>query len=260
MKGLFALRGKTAVVTGGAGLLGRALAEGLGRQEATVYVADVDERKALEASKRLRKKGLKVQAILLDIRDEASIVRCLKEIIRSEGRMDIWVNNAYPRTSDWSLPLEKIPSVSWKENIDAHLNGYCLCCQKAAEIMRKQRSGSLINMASIYGSLGPDFTVYEGTSMTMPAAYSAIKGGVVNFTRYLASYYGKYGVRVNSVSPGGVLDGQPRRFVRNYCLRTPLGRLAKPADVVGAVIYLASEASGYVTGQNLVVDGGWSIV
>ena len=126
--------------------------------------------------------------------------------------------------------------------------------------MKRQKKGSLINIASTYGINGPDFSIYEGTEMTMPAAYAVIKGGLVNFTKYLASYYAKHGVRVNALSPGGVFDNQPESFVKNYNKKTPLGRMARPEDMVGAIVYLASDASSYVTGHNLVVDGGWSAV
>jgi NAD(P)-dependent dehydrogenase (short-subunit alcohol dehydrogenase family) len=126
--------------------------------------------------------------------------------------------------------------------------------------MKIQRFGSLINMSSIYGLIGPDFTVYEGTEMTMPAAYSAIKGGLNNLTRYLASYYGEYQIRVNTVSPGGIFDHQPELFVNNYNNKVPLKRMGQPKDIVAAVFYLLTDEASYVTGHNLVVDGGWSII
>jgi NAD(P)-dependent dehydrogenase (short-subunit alcohol dehydrogenase family) len=126
--------------------------------------------------------------------------------------------------------------------------------------MKKQKSGSIINLSSIYGFLGPDFYIYKDTAMTMPAAYSVIKGGIINFTRYLASYYGKYKIRINCISPGGVYCKQPRVFVKRYIQNTPLGRMAYKEDIVGAVIYLASDSARYVTGHNLVVDGGLSII
>lgn len=170
------------------------------------------------------------------------------------------INNAYPRTDDWGLKFEDIPPSSWRANVDLHMNGYCLCCQKAAEQMKKQGAGSIINIGSIYGIVGPDFSIYEGTSMTMPAAYAVIKGGIIQFTRYLASYYGASGVRVNSISPGGVFDGQDSAFVEKYSAKVPLGRMAEPDDISGAVLFLASDASKYITGHNLVVDGGWSVV
>jgi NAD(P)-dependent dehydrogenase (short-subunit alcohol dehydrogenase family) len=141
-----------------------------------------------------------------------------------------------------------------------HLNGYFLCCQVTLEQMKKQNHGSLINMSSIYGHLGPDFSVYAGTEMTMPAAYSAIKGAITNLTRYLASYYGPANVRVNSISPGGVFANQPESFVARYKEKVPLRRMAAANDIAAAVHFLLSDDAAYITGQNLVVDGGWSII
>jgi NAD(P)-dependent dehydrogenase (short-subunit alcohol dehydrogenase family) len=126
--------------------------------------------------------------------------------------------------------------------------------------MKERRSGSIVNISSIYGSVGPDFSLYAGTEMTMPAAYSAIKGGIVNFTRYLAAYYGSYGVRVNCVSPGGIYDGQPEQFVQRYKAKVPLQRMGLPEDIAAPVAFLLSEEAAYITGHNLMVDGGWTSI
>jgi NAD(P)-dependent dehydrogenase (short-subunit alcohol dehydrogenase family) len=126
--------------------------------------------------------------------------------------------------------------------------------------MKKQKFGSIVNISSIYGSVGPDFNIYKGTEMTMPAAYSAIKGGVVNFSKYIASYFGSYGIRVNCVSPGGILDNQPLVFISNYEQKVPLRRLAKPNEISPSVSFLLSDSSSYITGHNLLVDGGWTAI
>ena len=126
--------------------------------------------------------------------------------------------------------------------------------------MSKQKSGSIVNMASIYGVLGADFSVYEGTTMTMPAAYSAIKGALINFTRYVASYFGPQQVRVNCVSPGGIFDNQNDVFIENYCKKVPMRRLGIPEDISPAVAFLLSDDSKYITGQNIIVDGGWTSI
>ncbi len=256
MKNIFDLTEKIAVVTGGAGLIGKAIACALSEFGATVYVADLDIKAAKAVS---NERPGKLVPIALDITKTTSIRSCLKKIVSDTGRIDIWVNSAYPRTKDWGAKFEQIKPESWRKNIDSHLNGYCFCCQAVAEQMKKQKNGTIINMASVYGVRGPDFSIYQNTNMTMPAAYSVIKGGIVNFTRYLASYYGKHGIRINAVSPGGVLDGQPKTFIKQYSMKTPLGRMAQPEDIVGAVLYLASSASSYVTGQNLIVDGGFTV-
>lgn len=253
-RNLFSCNGKIAVVTGGAGLLGREIVRGLRDSGAKVYLADIAQAKA---KKIISGKGIKY--ISLDVTNENSIKLCFDKIEQENGRIDILVNCAYPRTSDWGLKFEKVSFGSWKKNIDSQLGGYFLCCQIVAGIMRKRHKGVIINFASIYGVTAPDFSIYKGTTMTTPVAYSAIKGGLINFTKYLAAYYGKDNVRVNAVSPGGIFDKQPRSFVDKYSKKTPLGRMGKPSDIVGAVVFLASDAASYVTGHNLMVDGGWTV-
>ena len=241
---LFSCAGMTAVVAGGAGLIGREVAAGLAQAGANVWVADVEIPDD-------------VRGVSIDIADEGSVERALDAVIAADGRLDVVVNCAYPRTSDWGSPLESELSTSWVRNLEMQLGG-CFIISRAAAKRMEGRGGSIINFGSIYGSVGPSWEIYEDTSMTMPSAYAAIKGGVVSLTRLLATRYGPSGVRCNVVSPGGVFDGQPEPFVARYEALTPLGRMADPADVVGAVIFLASPASAYVTGQNLIVDGGWT--
>lgn len=250
--GLFSCKNKVAVVTGGAGLIGREIAGGLYEFGAEVYAADLAKEKT---------EGLlndKIKFLHLDITSEDNINKALSEVMREKGRIDILVNCAYPRTKDWGAKFEDIKFDSWKENLNNHLGGHFICCRTAAEHMKKQGGGTIINLASIYGVTAPDFSIYEGTPMTMPAAYAAIKGGIIALTRYIATYYGKYNVRANAVSPGGIFDGQPASFVERYSRKTPLGRMGRPDEITGAVIYLASDASSYVTGENIMVDGGWT--
>ena len=144
--------------------------------------------------------------------------------------------------------------------MDMQMNSYYMCCRAVLEQMKKQGRGSVINMLSIYGIVGPDFSIYEGTNMTMPAAYSAIKGGLLNLTRYLASYYGPSGIRVNAISPGGILDNQPESFIEKYQSKVPMRRLGKPEDIAPGVAFLLSDEAGYINGHNLVIDGGWTAI
>jgi NAD(P)-dependent dehydrogenase (short-subunit alcohol dehydrogenase family) len=204
--------------------------------------------------------GPDAHVVRLDIRSESSIAAAVDSASAKTGRLDILVNNAYPRTSDWGRKWEDIPAQSWRENVDMHMNGYFLGCRAAGEHMKARGGGAIINMGSIYGMVGPDFGIYEGTGITNPAAYAAIKGGILNLTRYLASYYGPAGVRVNSLSPGGVEDGQDPKFVAQYSRRCPLGRMATVEDITGGIVFLASDAARYVTGHNLVMDGGWTAI
>jgi NAD(P)-dependent dehydrogenase (short-subunit alcohol dehydrogenase family) len=260
MKDLFSLEGKVAVVTGGIGLIGRGLVEGLASSGAYVHIADIDPGAAEEYATLLQQDGLRASAISLDIRDYDSIVDCVDEIVRLSQSLDIWVNSAYPKIPGAAVDLEHVRPDLWRADVDAHLNGYGFCCREAARAMRASNKGSIINIGSTYGMVAPDFSIYDDLDMTTPATYAAIKGGIINLTRFLASYYGKDGIRVNSVSPGGVANNQPQVFVERYERKTPLGRMGTPQDIAGAVVFLASDASAYVTGHNLVVDGGWTAV
>lgn len=245
---MFSLLDKVIVVTGGNGLLGKQIISSFRENGAIAIASDIYFEQQGEHD------------YILDITSETSVKNFIAEIIEKYGRIDGWVNNAYPRTKDWGSKLEDVPFESWQKNVDMHLNGYFLCCQVVLKEMKEQGFGSLVNMSSIYGLLGPDFTVYDGTEMTMPAAYAAIKGGLNNLTRYLAAYYGASQVRVNTVSPGGIFDNQPEAFVSNYNKKVPLKRMGSPKDIVAALHYLLADESNYVTGHNLVVDGGWTIV
>ena len=243
----FLLKNKVAVVTGGTGLIGKSVVIGLAQAGATVYNADILEGRASD-----------VEWIYMDITDIDSIKSCIDTIISKEKKIDIWINCAFPKTDDWATKFEDIKYESWKKNVDIHMNGYFLCCQQIAEHMKTHKGGVIINFGSIYGIVGPDFSVYEGTDITMPGAYSVIKGGIVTFTKYLATYYAKYGIRVNCICPGGIYDNQPESFVKKYSKRTPLRRMGEPEEMVCPVIFLASDASSYITGHILMVDGGWT--
>lgn len=245
---MFSVKDKVIVITGASGLIGKEIVSSLKNREAKVISTDIYFDNQLD------------ECFILDITNEHSIKSVVLEIVKKYGRIDGWVNNAYPRTGDWGKKLEDIPFESWRKNVDMHLNGYYLCCQVVLEHMKKQHFGSLVNMSSIYGMVAPDFYIYEGTSMTMPAAYSAIKGGINNLSKYLASYYGHHNIRVNIVSPGGIFDSQPDAFVNKYNQKVPLKRMGQPKDIMGAIHFLLSDDSSYITGHNLVVDGGLTII
>lgn len=257
---LFDMKGKISVVTGGLGLLGKEVVTGLAQLGSRVIVADINAEKMKQIKRGSTSVSRNVDFYCLDISDEKSILLLIKFIEKKFGKLDVWVNCAYPKTEDWGKSFSNIKLSSWKKNVDAHLNGYAMSSHMAAEYMKRREKGSIINFSSIYGIVGPDFSIYNGTKMTMPVAYSYIKGGIVSFTKYMASYYGKYNIRVNCISPGGIYNKQPRTFVNRYAKKTPLRRMGEKEDAVGAVLFLASNASEYVTGHNLVVDGGWSVV
>lgn len=243
------LNGKVIVITGGNGLIGKAILDYVCKEAAIVINLEINVTDDLD-------NGL----LYCDVTNELSVDSVIDKITTKYKRIDGWVNNAYPRTSDWGNKFENILAESWKKNVDDQLNSVFICCQRVLRVMKKQQSGSIVNISSIYGVVGPDFGVYEGTDMTMPAAYSAIKGGLVNFSRYLASYYGPDGVRINCVSPGGIFDNQNAMFVKQYEQKVPMRRMGSPKDIAPAVGFLLSDDAAYITGHNLMVDGGWTII
>jgi NAD(P)-dependent dehydrogenase (short-subunit alcohol dehydrogenase family) len=240
---------KKIVITGGSGLLGKAIVEKLVDEGATAINLDIQP-------------GTKTRGEYMhcDVTDPESIQKSIHAVIQKYGRIDGLVNNAYPRTDDWGEIFEKVSVESWRKNVDMQLNSCFEFCKVVCEQMKKQQHGAIINMGSMYGVTAPDFSIYEGTTMTSPAAYSAIKGGTIHFTKYLASYFGKFGIRVNCVSPGGIFDHQNETFVKNYERKVPLKRMGLPGDIAGPIAFLLSDESAYITGHNLVVDGGWTII
>lgn len=253
----FSLAGRTAIVTGGLGTIGRSIALGLAKCGAHVVVADLDE-KAWSAHRRVFDAlGGMVEFCKADLSDPKSLPAQMTAL-DDAYRAQILVNSAYPRTGDWGAGIETATVESWSANVDMQMNTYCILASEAAKRMSVRGEGSIINLASIYGVVAPDFHVYDGLDMTTPPAYAAIKGGVIAFTRYLAAYWGGRGVRVNAVCPGGVFADQPPAFVAAYEKRTPLGRMAVADDIAGPVAFLASDAARYVTGTTLMVDGGWT--
>ena len=245
------LENKIIVVTGGSGLLGKSILQDIRDNGGIPINLDVSVSKDSK---------LEYQELYCDITDTDSITQCLSKINSHYGRIDGLVNNAYPRTKNWGNKFEDVPYESWAENVDMQMNSTFFISKEVSKYMVKQKGGSIVNMTSIYGVVGNDFTVYDGTEMTSPAAYSAIKGGIINFSKYLASYYGKFGVRVNCVSPGGIFDNQNPTFVANFEHKVPLKRMGNPEDISPSVSFLLSDKARYITGHNLMVDGGWTAI
>ncbi len=256
----FSLKGKIAFVTGGAGLLGAEISQALASAGARTIILDLDKKRSQTLVDDIVRAGHQADFTTFDSIRLEKMKDKIDQLVKRYQHLDIWVNCAYPRTEDWSAKSEDIKLASWRKNIDMHLNGYTWLSKLVAEKMQHNGiKGSIVNLASIYGVQGADYALYEKTNMTMPMAYSVIKGGIVNFTRNLASYYGPFGIRVNNVCPGGVFDHQDKNFVKKYEQKVPLRRMARPEDVASAVLFLASEAASYITGATLMVDGGWTI-
>ena len=239
------------LVTGGSGLIGKAIVEDIKKRGGTPICADI----ACETDPDRA-------TIRLDVTNPTSIAEAVYWTTQHHGKIDGLVNSAYPRTPDWGVHFEDIPIASWKANVDMQLNSCFSMCQAVLPHMVQRGKGSIVLLGSIYGVVGNDFSLYADYGGTSPAAYAAIKGGIINFTRYLASYYGEKGVRVNCVSPGGIRDemNQHPSFIRKYEAKVPLRRLGTPDDIAPAVSFLLSDDARYITGQNLLVDGGWTAI
>jgi NAD(P)-dependent dehydrogenase (short-subunit alcohol dehydrogenase family) len=252
----FSLDGQVAVVTGAAGLYGQHIAGALAGAGAHVALAARGVEACAEVADQLRARGLSASAHHVDLGSEQSIKDLRAEVVASCGRIDVLVNNAVARGGG---DMRHTSAEDWARTSAVNSLGLFLVTRECGEQMIAQRSGSIVNIASIYGMVGPDFAIYGSTGMTNPAFYAFDKGGMVNFTRYLAAFYAPYGIRANCLSPGGLATpDQPAEFVAAYESRVPLGRLAGPGDIKGPVVFLASSASAYVTGVNLPVDGGWT--
>lgn len=242
---------KIIILTGATGLIGKATHKHLLSHKAKVVAVDIN----LSYNK-------KEITYNYDVTNKNDIDSLINDVINNYGKIDGLVNLAYPRTKDWGNRFEDITLDSWRENVDMQMNSLFYICQQVLVVMKRQKSGSIVNIGSIYGVVGNDFTIYKGYGGTSAAAYSAIKGGIINFTRYLASYYGKYNIRVNCVSPGGILDeiNQHPSFIKKYSDKSPLKRLGNPEEIAPAITFLLSDEASFITGHNLMVDGGWTSI
>ena len=254
----FSLKDRIALVTAGAGpLFGSSLSEGLAEAGATVITASRSRRGNEEFAARLCDQGYDVHGMQCDIADTSSIDRLHDEVIDRFGRLDVLVNAALARDGHVG-PFEDQPLESIEISAAGDFTGLLRICQRFVPDMISAGGGSIISIASMFGVVSNDPSMYENTGMKQPATYTFVKAGMINFTRYLACYYGKQGVRANCISPGGYYDDHQEPFLGRYEKRVPLGRMMDNEDVKGAVVYLASDASSYVTGMNLMVDGGWT--
>lgn len=252
------LSGKVVVVTGGAGLLGREFCTEIVRRGGVAVIADRDEEAAKAVAAVLAADG-QAYAAQLDITDVASVDTLIANLLQRFGRIDALVNNAYPRNSNYGRRLEEVQYEDFCANTGMHLGGYFLTSQRFALAFRNQGHGNIVNLASIYGVIAPRFEVYAGTKMTMPVEYAAIKSGVIHLSKYFAKYFKDDGIRVNTLSPGGIFDNQPAEFVAKYNEMAGTKGMLSPGDLLGALSFLLSDASRYVNGQNIVVDDGFTL-
>ncbi len=265
----FSLSGKVAIVTGGAGILGRHFCAGLADAGADIALVDIKKENSLEIAEQIRQTyKVKCKVYKCDLTEEIEVRQMVKKVVSDFGHIDILHNNAAGKSSNLELffaKLEDYKLAEWRSIMSSNLDSMFLVAKYVGKHMVDNKiRGSIIQTASIYGVCAPDQRIYKGSKylgrqINTPAVYSASKAGVIGLTKYLATYWAKQGIRVNSLTPGGIYSGQNREFVRRYSNRVPLNRMGTPRELVGGLIYLASEASSYVTGQNLVIDGGLSV-
>ena len=256
------VRENVVIITGGSGLLGKAFSQACADTGYSVVIADINDeigtKTASEIAETTRNTNIIYQHC--DITNSTDVKELIDYCNKEYGTISALVNNAYPRNKNFGRIFEEVTYEDFCENVCMHMGGYFNITKWVAKEMIAQKSGNIINMASIYGFAAPRFEIYDGTSMTMPVEYATIKGGIINFTKYLASYLGKYNIRVNAISPGGIEDRQPASFIKEYSSKVFLGeRMARTDDITGVLLFLLSDQSGYITGQNIIVDGGWTL-
>lgn len=271
MKDLFDLSGRVAIVTGGAGMLGMQHASAIAEAGGHVVIADLSqETVAKSATEITEAHGVEALGVQVDITQKTQVAGMVGSVVKRFGRVDILINNAAltvkggsERAKNYFAPFEDYPLDLWEKALQVNLTGMFLCCQAVGKLMVNQRSGVILNIASDVGNISPDHRIYEGAvnphtgeSFNTPVAYATTKAGVINFTRYLATYWAGKGIRVNCISPGGVYADHDPEFVKNLTSRIPLNRMANVDEYKGAILFLLSDASSYMTGANLIVDGG----
>ena len=255
------LKNQVVVITGGAGLIGQEFVKAVIEQNGVAVIADINEELSRKVQGDLSKElgSENIDFVKLDITSKESLQKCIKLLDKKYQRVDALVNSAYPRNKNYARHFFDVEYEDFVENIGLNLGGYFTTSQQFAKYFQKQGYGNIINISSIYGVVAPKFEVYNGTSMTMPVEYAAIKSGLIHLTKYMAKYFKGMNIRVNTLIPGGILDSQPESFLNNYkdnCLNK--GMLDK-SDLKGTLVYLLSDMGKYVNGQNIIVDDGFSL-
>ena len=263
------LQNKVVVITGGAGLIGKEFVKAVVENGGIAVIADISEdmgyraldivEEELKTKSQIPNPKSQLDFVKLDITSKESLNDCINYLDEKYGKIDALVNNAYPRNKNYGKHFFEVTHDDFVENLGLNLGGYFTASQQFAKYFQKQGSGNIVNISSIYGVIAPKFEVYADTSMTMPVEYAAIKAGLIHLTKYMAKYFKGMNIKVNALSPGGIFDHQPNSFLERYkeqCLNQ--GMLDK-SDMKGTLIYLLSDMSKYVNGQNIVVDDGFSL-
>jgi NAD(P)-dependent dehydrogenase (short-subunit alcohol dehydrogenase family) len=249
------LQNKVVVVTGGAGLIGKEFVRAILESGGIAIIADVNTKQS-EAVQKVLSNRDNVDVVALDITSKSSLTDVIEYVNDKYGRIDALVNNAYPRNTQYGRHFFDVEYEDFVENVGLNLGGYTLASQCFAKYFKQQGYGNIVNIASIYGVIAPKFEVYKETSMTVPVEYAAIKAGLIHLTKYMAKYFKGMNIRVNTISPGGIIDSQPEEFLKNYKEQCISKGMLEGSDLAGTLIYLLSDMSQYVNGQNIIVDDG----
>jgi NAD(P)-dependent dehydrogenase (short-subunit alcohol dehydrogenase family) len=249
------------VITGGSGLIGQEFVKTVAKNGGIAIIADIDRVQAEAVKKKLSNtlKSSCIDSVELDITSRESIDKVISYLDKKYGRIDALINNAYPKNKNFGKHFFNVKYDDFVENVGMHLGGYFVTSQIFSKYFQKQGYGNIINISSIYGVIAPKFEIYKGTSMTMPVEYAAIKSGLIHLTKYMAKYFKGMNIRVNTISPGGILDAQPDSFLDLYKAECSVVGMLDKKDINGSLLFLLSDLSKYINGQNIVVDDGFSL-
>ena len=253
------LQNKVVVITGGAGLIGRAFVSAILESGGTAIIADVNTEQSESIQQALTEgdNNNKLDVVALDITSKSSLTACIEYVNDKYGRIDALVNNAYPRNPRYGRHFFDVEYDDFVENVGLNLGGYTLASQCFARYFKNQGHGNIVNIASVYGVIAPKFEIYENTNMTTPVEYAVIKSALIHLGKYISKYYRGKSVRVNTISPGGISDGQPEEFINRYNEQCNSVGMLSPVEIANVLIFLLSEASKGISGQNIVVDDGF---
>ena len=255
------LSNKIVVITGGAGLIGKEFVKAVIENNGTAIIADINEEIGMKIKEQLSNdlKSENIDFIKLDITSKTSLSKCIDYLDAKYGQIDAIVNNAYPRNKNYGRHFFDVEYEDFVENLGLNLGGYFTTSQVFSKYFQKQGYGNIINISSIYGVVAPRFEIYDNTPMTMPIEYAAIKSGLIHLTKYMAKYFKGMNIKVNALSPGGIFDNQPEPFLEAYKKQCSNKGMLDKSDLKSTLVYLLSDMSRYVNGQNIIVDDGFSL-